>query len=106
MDDGVCVYGGPWSGKTPCYRNVKAPLGAVVRIDRAPENSIEKQNAIEAFISVLPSCASMKWDEDLWDRVCTNVTKLVEQVPCYILHCLPDEEAAMICHNAIHKSEK
>ena len=105
-DDGVWVYGGPWSGKTPCYRNVKAPLGAVVRIDRATTNSIERLSPIEAFISVLPSCSSMKWDADIWDRDCKSVSALVEHVPCYTLHCLPDEEAAMICHNAIHTYAK
>ena len=103
-DDGVYVYGGPWSGKTPCYRNVVAPLGGVVRIDRAEQNSIDRLPPIEAFTSVLPSCSSMKWDEDIWDRICTAVSSLVAQVPCYILHCLPDEEAALLCHNVVHKS--
>ncbi|MBO6066250.1 MAG: transposase, partial [Lachnospiraceae bacterium] len=30
-DDGsVRVYGSPWSGKTPCYRNLDVPVGAIV----------------------------------------------------------------------------
>ena len=49
------IYGGPWSGKTPCYRNVKAPLGAITRIDRAKENSIDKVGVVEEFASLLPS---------------------------------------------------
>lgn len=27
IDGEAMIYGSPWSGKTPCYRQVKAPLG-------------------------------------------------------------------------------
>lgn len=97
------IYGSPWSGKTPCYRQVKAQLGAVTRIDRAGTNSVEKLKPIEAFASLLPSCSSMKWDKDIFNAICNNVTMLVEKTGMYILHCLPNEEAAIICHREISK---
>ena len=37
-DNEVRVYGSPWSGKTPCYRNVSYPVGALVKLDQAPHN--------------------------------------------------------------------
>ena len=101
IDGQPYIYGGPWSGKTPCYRQVKAPLGAVTRIDRAPENSIEKLPPIEAFASFLPSCSSMKWDSDIFNAICNTVTKVVETTGIYTLHCLPDKEAAILCHKTI-----
>lgn len=101
IDGQPFIYGGPWSGKTPCYRNVKAPLGAVTRIDRALENSVERLAPIEAFASILPSCSSMKWDAGIYNSICDTVTKLVETIGIYTLHCLPDEESAVICHKAI-----
>lgn len=102
--DGVpYIYGGPWSGKTPCYRNVKAKLGAITRIDRAQENSIERLKPIEAFASFLPSCSSMKWDKEIYGHICDTVTKVVETTGIYTLHCLPNEEAAQICYKAISK---
>ena len=101
IDGEAFIFGGPWSGKTPCYRNVKARLGAITRIDRAESNSIEKLPPIEAFASFLPSCSSMKWDEDIFNRICNTVTKIVETTGIYTLHCLPNEEAAIICHEAI-----
>ena len=99
----VFIYGGPWSGKTPCYRNVKAKLGAVTRIDRATENSIEKMSPIEAFASFLPSCSSMKWDNDIFNKICDTVTKVVETTSIYTLHCLPNTEAAVLCNKTISK---
>lgn len=95
------IYGTPWSGKTPCYRNVKARLGAITRIDRAPKNSIEQLAPVEAFASLLPACSSMKWDTTIYNNLCDDITRLIETTPIYTLHCLPDEEAARICHQTI-----
>lgn len=97
------IYGGPWSGKTPCYRNVKAPLGAITRIDRAKQNSIEKLPPVQAFASFLPSCSAMKWDIDIYNHICNTITKVVETTAIYTLHCLPDKEAALLCHRTISK---
>ena len=104
MDDGQpYIFGSPWSGKTPCYRNVKARLGAVVRIERALQNSIEQEAPVQAFASVLPACSSMKWDSSIYNNLCDAVTRIIETTPVFTLYCLPDEEAARICHKAIAK---
>ena len=103
IDGEPFIYGGPWSGKTPCYRNVKAKLGAITRIDRAEENSIEKLPPIEAFASFLPSCSSMKWDGGIFNNICNTVTKVVETTGIYTLHCLPNKEAAILCNKTISK---
>lgn len=105
VDGQPYIYGGPWSGKTPCYRNVKAPLGAVTRIDRASQNSIERLNPVDAFISMLSSCSSMKWDKEIYDNICDIVTRIVETTPIYTLHCLPDEGAAHLCYATIKRTE-
>lgn len=103
LDGEPYIYGGPWSGKTPCYRNVKARLGAITRIDRASENSIDKLSPIEAFASVLPSCSTMKWDEAIFPQICDTVTKIIETTSIYTLHCLPNKEAALLCHKTISR---
>ena len=106
IDGKPYIYGSPWSGKTPCYRNVKAPLGAITRIDRAPANSIERLRPVEAFTSVLPSCSSMKWDKRLYRAMGDTITRIIETTPIYILHCLPDKEAAEICHKEITRHRR
>ena len=96
IDGKAYIYGSPWSGKTPCYRNIKAPLGAMSRIDRADHNYVEKLSPIEGFTSILPSCSAMKWDLESYHHLCDTVGKLVSIVPAYIIHCLPDREAAEV----------
>lgn len=103
IDGEPWIFGSPWSGKTPCYRNVKARLGAITRIDRAKTNSIERLKPLQAFTSLLPSCSSMKWDEDIYNAVCDTVTRIVETSKLYILHCLPDEASALLCYKNISK---
>lgn len=34
------IFGSPWSGKTPCYKNKEVPLKAIVRLSQAPVNHI------------------------------------------------------------------
>lgn len=103
IDNEFWIFGSPWSGKTPCYRNVKARLGAITRIDRATTNSVDKLPPIQAFASLLPSCSSMKWDSDIYNAVCDSITKIVETTGIYTLHCLPNKEAAEVCCKAISK---
>ena len=100
------VYGSPWSGKTPCYRNMEAPLGAVVQIARAPRNSIERLNTVQAFATLLPACSSMKWDTTIYGKLCDSVTSVLATTPVYTLHCLPDEEAARVCHDTITANQQ
>lgn len=102
IDGKAFIYGSPWSGKTPCYRNIKAPLGAITKIERSQENRIERLPPVKAFANVLPSCSTIKWDKAVYGNTCQTVIKLIEVLPSVnALHCRPDEEAAKVCHNAI-----
>ena len=102
LDDGQpYIYGSPWSGKTPCYRNRRARLGAVTRIERAPKNSIERQKPLHAFASLLTACSTMKWDRGIYNHLNDAITRVIETTPVYTLYCLPDEKAAQLCHQTL-----
>lgn len=95
------AFGSPWSGKTPCYRNVSAPLKAITKIERANSNSIEKLMPLNAFASMLASVSTMKWDTEIHKLTCNTIKRLIESCDVYTLHCLPNKEAAEICNKAI-----
>lgn len=102
-DDGtVRIYGSPWSGKTPCYRNKSAILGAINLIKRDRQNTMVRMSPLEAFATLLPSCSAMKWDQSTYDRLIDTVTTIIERVPLFTLHCLPDEDSAIVCHNTLN----
>ena len=100
------VFGAPWSGKTPCYRNVCQPIRAIVRLSQAPHNRIRRLRAIEAIGALLPSCPpSFAHDETLEDAVCATVSAVVAQVPVYHLECRPDAAAAELACRTIFGGE-
>jgi len=100
-DGQAIVYGSPWSGKTPCYRNIQAPVGAIVRIQQRPQNTIRRLRPVEAFGELLPSMSSMKWDERVYRGVCDSVGQLVSLCGIFELGCLPDAAAAHLCHDTV-----
>ena len=103
MNNEVRVFGTPWSGKTPCYRNLNMPVGAFVRIIRAPQNQIKRHSIVEAFASLYPSASAMKWDKRVHDAICKTVSDVIVCTPSYALQCLPNEEAAHLCAETVTK---
>ncbi len=101
VDGETRIYGSPWSGKTPCYRNIWAPVGAITRIEQKPENTIRRMAPVEAFATLLPAVSSMKWDKRVYEGICRCISRLLRQTPVYLLGCRPDEEAAHVSHDAI-----
>lgn len=95
------VFGSPWSGKTPCYRNIQAPIGGIVRIKQRPENTIRRLGAVEAFTTLLPACSNMKWDARIYNGICDSITKFIQTCGIWELGCLPNSEAAILCHDTV-----
>ncbi len=96
------VYGSPWSGKTPCYHAAHFPLAAVVRLSQAKHNQIRRLKTMEAFAALQPSLPpALMQDEDYSDRLIEILSQTLAAVPFYHLQCLPDGDAARLCHDTI-----
>lgn len=105
IDGKPWVFGSPWSGKTPCYRNIKAPLGAIVRLSQAPYNKIRRIKGIEAYAAVVPSISGKRWDKKLAEGLHETENLLAGKARIFHLECLPDEAAAKLCLKEV-RSEK
>lgn len=102
LPDGTAmVYGTPWSGKTPCYRNVSCPIGGIVLLKQAPYNKIRKLTGIEAYAAVVPGISGKRWDRTIADGLHKTENTIVGKVPIWHLECLPDEAAARLCKDSI-----
>ena len=102
LDDGsIYVYGSPWSGKTPCYRNVSYPLGAIVDLSQAPKNVIRRFRPIEAYAALIASISGKRWDSKLAEGLHETENLLATNASVWHLDCLPDEEAAQLCCGSI-----
>ena len=99
------VYGSPWSPITPCYRNVSYPISGFVRLSPAPYNKIHRISGIEAYLNLYCSDIGRIGDSSIAKNIdeCLHQTKdkLAQTIPMWHLECLPDEEAARLCHDTI-----
>ena len=101
-DDGsILVYGSPWSGKTPCYRNVSYPLGAIVLLEQAPQNVIRRLKPLEAYAALMTSISGKRWDSRLAEGLHETENLLVTHASIWHLDCLPDEDAARVCNEMV-----
>lgn len=100
-DKAVTVYGSPWSGKTPCYRNESMLVGAFVRLEQAPENEIKRNSAVHAFAALLPSCSCLKQDKEIYNGIVSTVTEAATLAEVFHLRCLPDKAAVEVCREAV-----
>lgn len=99
----VRVYGSPWSGKTPCYRNLDVPVGAIVTLQQAKTNKIRRQSLPEAYASVYVSFSGYRFIKEMADGLHITNAMVVSKVQCYLLDCLPDADAAFLCYQTVTK---
>lgn len=97
------VFGSPWSGKTPCYRQASAEIAAVVMLRQASENKLEQMKPVDALAAMLISCASMMWDKKTYDQLLHTMSELIRLVGVHRLSCRPTDEAALLSFNSFVK---
>lgn len=97
VDGEVRMFGSPWSGKTPCYKQENYPLAACVRLSQAPYNKIQRLNIPQAYGALHPSCPpDFAYDSALYDYIGGTIGEVLSKVPIYHLACLPDADAARL----------
>jgi len=96
------AFGSPWSGKTPCYKNERYPIRAVVRLSQAPHNAIRPLRGARAAGALLPSLPpAFACDDRLHDFMLDTLAAVIRTVPVYHLECRPDAEAARLVHDTV-----
>ena len=102
IDGEPWIYGSPWSGKTPCYKNESYPLAACVRLSQAPYNQIKRLSVVQGYGALHPSCPpDFAYSDELYDSISDTLSSLLSAVPVYHLACLPDADAAHLSHDTI-----
>ena len=97
IDGKAWMFGSPWSGKTPCYKNESYPLAACVRLSQAPYNKIHRLSIPQGYAAIHPSCPpDFAYDDALYDHISETLSDVLSQVPMYHLECLPNAEAAQL----------
>ncbi len=100
-DNGVNVYGTPWSGSSSEFINNKVPLGAIILLEQALENSIRKLKLSEALNLIMPRFFLPYNDKKMMDKALNTIEKIIQLSPVYLLKCRPDKEAVELVYEAV-----
>lgn len=87
---GAMCYGLPWGGTSDIAFNHAAPLSALVLLEQAPKNDIQRISSAAAASLLVPRMFLPYWDKNLMHRALANLDKLLERVPVYHLRCRPE----------------
>lgn len=101
--DQLMAYGSPWRGKELLGCNAKAPVKALCFLEQASENRLERLSAEDAMerlfhqVLVPQQAAGM-------EKLLTLMERILMRIPCYILYCRPDEQAARIAWEGLKEA--
>ncbi len=97
MNDGtIKVYGAPWSGSTPCYKNDSAEVAAFVHLYQSTENKLSKITGLKAFTSLYQSSSVMRSSTKNREQIISIVSDILDKTPVYRLDNRPDREAVSL----------
>lgn len=95
------AYGMPYGGKEHISANISAPVGAIVEVHRAEQNSIRRITAYEAYPYLLNQTYRYWGVKQALAATMDLVYDLAAKVPVYELHCNMTSEAAELACEAL-----
>lgn len=95
------LCGTPWSGSSDKFANKRVPVGAIVVLKQADENSIVKLTAIEALPQIMPRVFLPYFDMELMEKAYTVLEGIIKQAPIYLLRCTPEKQAMELVYQCV-----
>ena len=87
------VHGMPFSGTSGICENVSMPLGCIVVLSQAKENTVRRLGAQEALSLLSPNVFSDQLISEEWQKMLLLLLDFMAAVPIYALACTPDVRA-------------
>ena len=102
FDEGIYVYGTPFTGNVNISENKKVKLKAITFLVQAKTNKITRLNkieAIETFFSLTNHILEKEKLLKIWD----TIEIIADKIPMYKLECNISEEAARLSYETMKK---
>lgn len=100
LDDGVWIYGTPWSGKNDCSRNTRVRLGGIAVLRRAEENSMRLLPPDRAVFDLMNQTARSISGQRT-DGILNTIDALIGTGKIYELSCNMDISAARLSYETM-----
>lgn len=99
-EEGVRLWGSPWSGKHGLDTNLSVPLKGICLLQRGRENRIWRIDREEAA-EMLRKQGYRPLDDAKEETYRTRLEKLMALVPLWKMECTKEPQAAIIAHRAM-----
>lgn len=93
QDEKIYVSGTPFAGTSGINNNISVPLKAIVFLERAKENAIEKISSLQAFPLIMEQIKT-PFDTELVDCALSVIGDILKKVSVYKLRCNMEPDAA------------
>ena len=104
LDDGIYVYGTPWSGKTDLNLNRKVPLQGIAFLERGEKNSIAPLDSMKSLENLLNQTVR-PGEKECVEKLFALLDQMIKRVPIYKLTCNMEAESAHVSYEAMSKGE-
>lgn len=105
IDGKPWIYGSPWSGKHSIHRNDRAPVKALVFLERGEENRIEELQPEEVFSRMFPQVLGGKNRESI-AQLLELLDQFVRNISVYRLQCNISEEAVRLVYHKVWEEKE
>lgn len=102
VDGRFLAYGTPWCGKEGLSENASVPLAAICFLERGENNTISALDGTDSVTRLFPQIL-MPSDAASLDALFPLLDAMIKSVPCYLLKCNMDIEAAEVAYNGMKK---
>jgi len=95
-------YSAPWCGTSGKCIAASAPVRAVVFLEQAKENALQRIGVPEIFMRLSSRCFIPAWDKNLNLKTINTAESLAGILDGCLLKCLPDIDAARVCYYGLY----
>lgn len=97
------VFPSPWRGKENMGNRITAPLGGIVLLEQAAENSISRLSPGEAAGRIYLQFMFERENAEQLLAACSLEQRLLSTAPVWLLKNRGDEASALLCRETIEK---
>lgn len=90
------AYGSPYAGTSRIFKDISAPVDAIIILSQGMENIASKATTLESIKALMEGCSFESWSRESILLVTDMVNDLLEKIRFVKLKCLPDEGAVKI----------
>lgn len=102
-NESIHAWGSPWKGSSPYFENESVVLKAIVVLEQAEENHIQKLEGLDVLQYVVPHVFFPSWDTKCEQNVLSFLNMVLEETEVYLLKCRPEETAVELLASIIEE---